>query len=96
MKCELADRDGLLKHLRILKSIQVDGVKVDCWWGIAECHSPQEYNWNGYRQLFQIVRDLNLKIQVSVFMSLCLLVVALLYQHLTFFLSFLLGSDVLS
>ncbi|CAH8325248.1 unnamed protein product [Eruca vesicaria subsp. sativa] len=64
MKCELADRDGLLKHLRILKSIQVDGVKVDCWWGIAECHSPQEYNWNGYRQLFQIVRDLNLKIQV--------------------------------
>ncbi|KAG2290036.1 hypothetical protein Bca52824_049640 [Brassica carinata] len=36
MKCELADRDGLLKHLRILKSIQ----------------------------LFQIVRDLNLKIQV--------------------------------
>lgn len=85
MKCELADRDGLLKHLRILKSIQVDGVKVDCWWGIAECHSPQEYNWNGYRQLFQIVRDLNLKIQVSVFMSLCLLVVALLYKHLTFF-----------
>lgn len=82
MKCELADRDGLLKHLRILKSIQVDGVKVDCWWGIAECHSPQEYNWNGYRQLFQIVRDLNLKIQVSV---LCLLVVALLYKHLTFF-----------
>ncbi|XP_020870335.1 beta-amylase 7, partial [Arabidopsis lyrata subsp. lyrata] len=29
MKCELADRDGLVKHLRILKSIHVDGVKVD-------------------------------------------------------------------
>ncbi|AEC10613.1 beta-amylase 7 [Arabidopsis thaliana] len=64
MKCELADRDGLLKHLRILKSIHVDGVKVDCWWGIVEGHSPQEYNWTGYRQLFQMVRDLNLKIQV--------------------------------
>ncbi|XP_010523740.1 PREDICTED: beta-amylase 7 [Tarenaya hassleriana] len=64
MKCELADRDGLLKHLRTLKSINVDGVKVDCWWGIVEGNSPQEYNWTGYRQLFQIVRDLNLKIQV--------------------------------
>lgn len=95
MKCELADRDGLLKHLRILKSIQVDGVKVDCWWGIAECHSPQEYNWNGYRQLFQIVRDLNLKIQVS-----CLVVCRYCSQAFMcishFLLPFLLGSDVLS
>lgn len=85
MKCELADRDGLLKHLRILKSIQVDGVKVDCWWGIAECHSPQEYNWNGYRQLFQIVRDLNLKIQVGL-LSLSLLDDDVFHMHFSHFL----------
>ncbi|XP_059634168.1 beta-amylase 7-like isoform X2 [Cornus florida] len=64
MKCELVDPDGLLKQLRVLKSINVDGVMVACWWGIVEAHAPQEYNWNGYRRLFQIVRELKLKLQV--------------------------------
>ncbi|XP_068656449.1 beta-amylase 7-like [Aristolochia californica] len=64
MKCELVDPDGLLKQLRILKSINVDGVMVDCWWGIVEAHAPQEYNWNGYKRLFQIVREVKLKLQV--------------------------------
>ncbi|CAO2835630.1 unnamed protein product [Amaranthus hypochondriacus] len=64
MKCELTDPDGLLKQLRILKSINVDGVMIDCWWGIVEAHVPQEYNWNGYKRLFQIVRDVKLKLQV--------------------------------
>lgn len=64
MKCELTDPDGMLKQLRTLKSINIDGVMVDCWWGIVEAHAPQEYNWNGYKRLFQIVRDLKLKLQV--------------------------------
>ncbi|KAI3873408.1 hypothetical protein MKW98_008060 [Papaver atlanticum] len=63
-KSELVDPDGLLKQLRTLKSINVDGVMVDCWWGIVEAHAPQEYNWYGYKRLFQLVRDLNLKLQV--------------------------------
>lgn len=64
MKCELTDPDGLLNQLRILKAVNVDGVMVDCWWGIVESHTPQEYNWSGYKRLFQIVRDLKLKLQV--------------------------------
>ncbi|XP_058083902.1 beta-amylase 7-like isoform X3 [Magnolia sinica] len=64
MKCELMDPDGLLKQLRILKSVNVDGVMVDCWWGIVESHVPLEYNWSGYKRLFQMVRDLKLKLQV--------------------------------
>ncbi|KAB2597685.1 beta-amylase 7 [Pyrus ussuriensis x Pyrus communis] len=64
MKCELVDPDGLLKQLRVLKSVNVDGVMVDCWWGIVEGHAPQEYNWNGYKRLFQMVRELKLKLQV--------------------------------
>lgn len=64
MKCELLDPDSLAKQLMILKSVNVDGVKVDCWWGIVEAHGPQEYNWSGYKKLFQIVRELNLKLQV--------------------------------
>ncbi|KAL6128723.1 hypothetical protein ACLB2K_072078 [Fragaria x ananassa] len=64
MNCELVDPDGLLKQLRVLKSVNVDGVMVDCWWGIVEGHAPMDYNWNGYRRLFQMVRDLKLKLQV--------------------------------
>lgn len=64
MECELVNADDLLNQLKILKSQNVDGVMVDCWWGIVEAHNPQQYNWNGYKKLFQIVRDLNLKIQV--------------------------------
>ncbi|KAF7827059.1 beta-amylase 7 isoform X1 [Senna tora] len=64
MKCELADPEGLLKQLSALKSIHVDGVMLDCWWGIVEAHAPQEYNWNGYKKLFQMVRGLKLKLQV--------------------------------
>ncbi|KAL2330310.1 hypothetical protein Fmac_017891 [Flemingia macrophylla] len=64
IKCELVDPDGLLKQLRVLKSVHVVGVMVDCWWGIVEAHAPQEYNWNGYKRLFQMVRELKLKLQV--------------------------------
>ncbi|KAF5451589.1 hypothetical protein F2P56_026682 [Juglans regia] len=64
MKCELVDPDDLLKELRVLKSINIDGVVVDCWWGIVEAHSPREYNWSGYKRLFQMVRELKLKLQV--------------------------------
>lgn len=63
-RCELADPEGLVKQLRVLKSVGVDGVMVDCWWGIVESHAPLEYNWTGYKRLFQIVRDLKLKLQV--------------------------------
>ncbi|KAK4804429.1 hypothetical protein SAY86_004246 [Trapa natans] len=62
--CELVNPDSLLDQLKILKSVNVDGVMVDCWWGIVEDAAPQSYNWKGYRQLFQMVRDLKLKLQV--------------------------------
>ncbi|KAL5572852.1 hypothetical protein UlMin_022449 [Ulmus minor] len=44
---------------------------VDCWWGIVESPSPQVYNWDGYRRLFQIVRDLNLKLKVVMSLHEC-------------------------
>lgn len=65
MNSELVEPEVLMDQLRVLKSVGVDGVMVDCWWGIVEAHSPQGYNWSGYKKLFQIVRDLNLKLQVS-------------------------------
>lgn len=47
-----------------MKSLNVDGVVVDCWWGIVEGWSPQKYTWLGYRELFMIIREFQLKVQV--------------------------------
>jgi len=61
---EIVDRKGLERDLKALKNIGVDGVMVDCWWGLVERNDPQKYNWSGYRDLFSLVRELKLKLQV--------------------------------
>ncbi|KAJ4950140.1 hypothetical protein NE237_026972 [Protea cynaroides] len=63
--CQLVDPEGITQELRHLKSLHVDGVIIDCWWGIVEGWSPQKYIWSGYRELFNIIRELKLKIQVG-------------------------------
>ncbi|PHT38823.1 hypothetical protein CQW23_22396 [Capsicum baccatum] len=39
--------DILKNHLETLKSIRVDGVMVDCWWGIVQA-ALRQYNWRRY------------------------------------------------
>lgn len=63
--CQLVDPEGLNQELSHLKSLNVDGVVVDCWWGIVENWSPQKYLWSGYRDLFTIIRQSKLRIQVN-------------------------------
>ncbi|KAI7979649.1 Beta-amylase 7, partial [Camellia lanceoleosa] len=53
MDCQLVDQDNLLNQVKILKPVNVDGVR----------HAPQQYNWSGYKCLFHIVCDLKLKLQ---------------------------------
>uniref|UniRef100_A0A5B7ABS5 Beta-amylase n=1 Tax=Davidia involucrata TaxID=16924 RepID=A0A5B7ABS5_DAVIN len=62
--CQLVDPECIRQELRHLKSLHVDGVVVDCWWGIVEAWSPQKYEWFGYRELFNIIREFELKLQV--------------------------------
>lgn len=61
---QLVDRDGAVTELSHIKSLNADGVVVDCWWGIVESWSPQKYVWSGYRELFNLIREFNLKMQV--------------------------------
>ncbi|KAK4802434.1 hypothetical protein SAY86_000637 [Trapa natans] len=61
--CQLVDRDGAVTELSHIKSLNADGVVVDCWWGIVEAWNPQKYVWSGYRELFNIILEFNLKIQ---------------------------------
>ncbi|MBA0593194.1 hypothetical protein Gorai_010151, partial [Gossypium raimondii] len=62
--CQLADPDGVRQELSHMNSLNVDGVIVDCWWGIVECWNPQKYVWSGYRELFNYIREFKMKIQV--------------------------------
>jgi len=77
----LVDPEGIKQELKHLKSLNVDGVLVECWWGIVEGWSPQKYLWSGYRDLFTIIREFQLKAQVAVGFS--QLTVAN-FQHVTF------------
>lgn len=62
--CQLVDPEAVRAELRHLKSLNVDGVVVDCWWGIVEAWAPQKYEWSGYRDLFGIIKEFKLKVQV--------------------------------
>ena len=79
--CQLIDRDAVRNELRLLKSLHVDGVFVDCWWGIVEPHNPQKYIWSGYRELFNIIHEFELKLQVSRFNSITLFILIQIYDH---------------
>ncbi|EEF42523.1 Beta-amylase, putative [Ricinus communis] len=62
--CQLVDPQGVRQELSHIKSLDVDGVVVECWWGIVEAWGPQKYVWSGYRELFNIIREFKLKLQV--------------------------------
>ncbi|XP_010529274.2 PREDICTED: LOW QUALITY PROTEIN: beta-amylase 8 [Tarenaya hassleriana] len=62
--CQLVDPEAVRQELSYMKSLNVDGVVIECWWGIVEGWNPKKYVWSGYRELFNIVRDFKLKLQV--------------------------------
>ncbi|KAJ8749172.1 hypothetical protein K2173_018643 [Erythroxylum novogranatense] len=57
------DQAKLEKQLKELRAAGVDGVMVDVWWGIVESKGPEQYAWNAYRSLFQLIQKCDLKIQ---------------------------------
>lgn len=64
--CKLVDPEGVRQEIQCLKSLHVDGVIIDCWWGIVEGWTPQKYEWSGYRELFHIIRGFEMKLQVVI------------------------------
>ncbi|KAM0021632.1 putative beta-amylase [Helianthus debilis subsp. tardiflorus] len=58
MECELVySPHDLMSQLTTLKSVGVDGITVNICWGIVEANKPRDYNWEGYNQLFSIIRQ---------------------------------------
>ncbi|KAJ3694019.1 hypothetical protein LUZ60_009499 [Juncus effusus] len=61
---QVLDSEPVKQELRRLKSLNVDGVIITCWWGIVEGRAPQNYDWSVYKELFSILKEFHLKIQV--------------------------------
>jgi len=53
----------LSQNLQKLKSIGVDGVMSDVWWGIVEKRGPKNYNWGPYLDLVELVANHSLRFQ---------------------------------
>lgn len=62
--CQLMDPEGVKEELQHIRSLNVDGVVVDCWWGIVEAWTPKKYEWAVYREMFNIIREFGMKLQV--------------------------------
>ncbi|KAI4372170.1 hypothetical protein MLD38_010439 [Melastoma candidum] len=67
--CQLINQEDVRQEMNCIKSLNADGVFINCWWGIVESWCPQKYLWSGYRELFTIVREFKLKIQL--FLDIC-------------------------
>ncbi|OLP82700.1 Beta-amylase 3, chloroplastic [Symbiodinium microadriaticum] len=53
-----------LKHwFAQLAKAQVTGLMVDCWWGLTE-PAPGQYDFTGYRELVDLVKEFGFKLQV--------------------------------
>eukprot|EP00892_Ulva_mutabilis_P000606 jgi/Ulvmu1/10546/UM064_0084.1 len=55
---------ALKAALQALKSIGMDGVVVEIWWGHVEGSAPHEYNWSTYDVIFKMLSNLGLRGQV--------------------------------
>ncbi|XP_071702605.1 inactive beta-amylase 4, chloroplastic [Rutidosis leptorrhynchoides] len=56
---------ALTISLKALKLAGVHGIAIEVWWGIVERFFPQAYNWSLYEELFKLVSETGLKLQVA-------------------------------
>jgi len=76
---DTVNADGIFRYasanwfssaLKELKQRGIHGVAVDVWWGAVE-KKPRMYDFSGYRQLFEFLVSLDLKIQVVLAFHAC-------------------------
>jgi beta-amylase len=58
----LKDKDKINNWAKELKNGNIDGIMIDVWWGIVQRSGPYIYDFSGYRDLFNIMKNHNLKI----------------------------------
>jgi beta-amylase len=56
------DWDPFQKELEIAKSIGVDAVSVDVWWGDVERRGDNRFDWTYYREIFRRIEEAGLRL----------------------------------
>ncbi|PNH02836.1 Beta-amylase 3, chloroplastic [Tetrabaena socialis] len=56
--------------LQLLVSSGAHGVAMDLWWGAIE-KSPGQYNWAGYKQALEVIKQTGLKVQAVLSFHAC-------------------------
>lgn len=44
---------------------------LDVWWGLVEKNGPKQYDWNAYKQLFDIVAKVGLTVEATMSFQRC-------------------------
>lgn len=55
-------RPKFMQQLQLARTLGVDAVSVDVWWGLVEAGGDQQFNWQYYDAIFADIRRANLKI----------------------------------
>ncbi|XP_019169362.1 PREDICTED: beta-amylase 1, chloroplastic-like isoform X2 [Ipomoea nil] len=57
-------RKKIMKHsFTALKTMGVEGVVMEVWWGLVERESPRVYNWQGYLEIVALAKRIGLKVR---------------------------------
>uniref|UniRef100_A0A3B5XXR1 Beta-amylase n=1 Tax=Triticum aestivum TaxID=4565 RepID=A0A3B5XXR1_WHEAT len=56
-------RKAMVASLTVLKSVGMEGIMVDVWWGTVESEDPDKYNFAGVHGVMQMARKTGLKVQ---------------------------------
>ena len=68
---EVNDPETLENGLRALKDVGVEGVMIDVWWGIVERAGPKKYDWEAYKTVIGMIREMGLKVQAVMSFHAC-------------------------
>ncbi|OVA04364.1 Glycoside hydrolase [Macleaya cordata] len=61
----LSHTKAITAGLKALKLLGVEGVEFPVWWGIVEREKMGKYDWSSYLALAELIRDVGLKIRIS-------------------------------
>ncbi|XP_074587462.1 beta-amylase 3, chloroplastic-like [Curcuma longa] len=60
---KMARKKTMWASLLALASAGVEGVVLECWWGIVEREAPRVYDWGGYMDLVTLANNCGLKVR---------------------------------
>ncbi|CAL9061322.1 unnamed protein product [Musa banksii] len=60
---QMARKKAMRASFMALSAAGVEGIAVECWWGIVEREAPGVYDWGGYMDLVMLAQRCGLKVR---------------------------------